>query len=409
MSKDSFIIHLESNLKQSSTKKNNPEKLVSTAGNCIPPSGIREFFDIVSSMPDCISLGVGEPDFTTPWRISDSGIYALKDGHTHYTSNKGMPELREVISEYLESHFNISYNPETELLVSMGVSQGLDLALRSIVNPGDEVIIFEPCYVSYAPNISMLHGIPVPIPTFSKDGFNMDMDRLKKAVTPKTKAILLNYPANPTGATLNKKALQKVAQVAIENNLIVLSDEIYSAITYEKDHFSITSLPGMKERTIYLNGFSKSHAMTGWRLGFVGGPEYLVNTMFKIHQYTALCASSIAQYAAIEAISNGDKDVSRMKAEYFKRRNFMTSSFNDAGLPCLLPGGAFYVFPDITPTGLSSRDFALQLLDKKKVAVVPGSVFGSAGEGHIRCSFATSMENLKESMKRIAEFAGENS
>jgi len=388
-------------------KKNDPEKLLSDTGKNVPPSGIREFFDIVSLMPECISLGVGEPDFSTPWRISDSGIYSIKDGYTHYTSNRGLQELRELISSYLQTEYSIKYDPDNELLITMGVSQALDLSLRSIINPGDEVIIIEPCYVSYKANISMLHGVPVTVPTYFKDNFRIDINLLKKAITSKTKAILLNYPSNPTGISLDRELLEQISELAIKHNLIVISDEIYAAISFKESHLSITGIPGMKDRTIYLNGFSKSHAMTGWRLGFIGGPEYLVDTMLKIHQYTALCAPSIAQYAAIEAIENGDKDVKKMRSEYMRRRNFIVNRFNDAGLPCKMPDGAFYVFPDITPTGLSSRDFSLQLLEKTSVAVVPGNAFGDAGAGHIRCSYATSMENIKEALSRIEKFVKE--
>ena len=377
---------------------------MSKTGSMIPPSGIREFFDIVYSMPDCISLGVGEPDFTTPWRISDSGIFAIKDGNTHYTPNRGIPELLDLISRYLAAEYKVLYDPDDELIVTMGVSQGFDLALRSIINPGDEVILFEPCYVSYSANVSILHGKPVIIPTFFKDKFKIDTDLLKQKITAGTKAIILNYPSNPTGATINRETLEKIADLAQQNNLIVISDEIYSAFTYNQDHFSIASIPGMKSRTIYLNGFSKSHAMTGWRLGYVAGPRFLIDVMLKIHQYTALCASSISQWAAIEAIKKGKKDVLQMKSEYLKRRNFITSRFNDIGMPCHLPEGAFYVFPDISRTGLTSKEFAMQLLTKEKVAVVPGRAFGEAGENHLRCSYATSMDNIKESLIRIERF-----
>jgi len=384
--------------------KNKIESLVSKKAYSLPPSGIREFFDIVYSTPDCISLGVGEPDFVTPWRISDSGIFALRDGHTHYTPNRGLPQLRDQIAFYLEDNYSMTYDPETELLITVGVSQALDLALRSIIDPGDEVIIFEPCYVSYSANVSMLHGVPVTVPTFFKDGFKIDLNRFEKAITPKTKAVLLNYPSNPTGATLDKEQLQKVADLAKKHNFLVLSDEIYSAITYEKNHYSIVNLPGMKERTIHLNGFSKSHAMTGWRLGFAAAPREIMDVMLKIHQYTALCAPTMSQYAAVEAITKGAHDVSRMREEYYKRRNFITSRFNEIGLKCLLPEGAFYVFPDVSSTGLSSREFALGLLENHKVAVVPGEAFGEPGLGHIRCSYATSIENIKESMIRIEAF-----
>jgi aminotransferase len=382
----------------------NPSDLISRAARDIPPSGIREFFDIVYSTPDCISLGVGEPDFITPWRISDSGVYAIKDGCTHYTPNRGLPELRDVVAEYTEKKYKLSYDPDRELIITMGVSQGLDLALRSIVDPGDEVIIIEPCYVSYSANVTLLQGVPVTIPVTSDNGFALNIEDIKSRLTQKTKAIILNYPANPTGSTIDEATLKKIARLAIERNIIVISDELYSAILYDRDHFSIARCPGMKERTIYLNGFSKSHAMTGWRLGYVAGPEFLVNMMLKIHQYTALCAPSISQYAAVEALRRGEKDVLSMREEYRRRRNFIVNSFNDMGLKCPMPDGAFYVFPDISGSGMDSRTFALELLKKEKVAVVPGVVFGAPGENHIRCSYATSMENLKEAAARIARF-----
>ena len=381
-----------------------PSNLLSEVGVRIPPSGIRRFFDIVYSTPDCISLGVGEPDFDTPWRISDTGIYAIRDGCTHYTPNRGLPELRETLSDYLDSMYNVRYNPDTEMIITMGVSQGLDLALRSLINPGDEVIIVEPCYVSYSANVELLYGVPVSVPTYQKDNFQIDQDLLKKSITKKTKAILLNYPSNPTGSVLEKGLLEDIAELALQHNFFILSDELYSAITYGHEHFSICSIPEVKDRCIHLNGFSKSHAMTGWRLGFVCGPQFVTDNMLKIHQYTALCAPSIAQYAAVEALKNGEKEVKRMNAEYQRRRNFIVNRFNEVGLPCLQPGGAFYVFPDITPSGLSSEDFALKLLEEEKVAVVPGGAFGACGEGHIRCSYATSMENIRESMIRIEHF-----
>ncbi len=355
-------------------------------------------------MPDCISLGVGEPDFTTPWRISDSGIFALKEGYTHYTSNKGLLELRELICTYLAKKYRVAYDPETQVIVTLGVSQGLDVALRSIINPGDEVIIFQPCYVSYSANIMMLHGVPVIVPMRYEDKFKINPDLLKKAITPKTKAILLNYPSNPTGSTISSETLKIIAALAMKHNLIVISDEIYSALSYDSPHHSISAIDGMKGRTILLNGFSKSHAMTGWRLGYIAGPEFLIGMMLKIHQYTALCAPSMSQYAAIEALKKGDREVEMMVEEYRKRRNFITSRFNEIGLPCLKPEGAFYVFPDISSTGLDSNEFAIQLIENNKVAVVPGIAFGLAGEHHIRCSYATSMQNIRESLDRIEAF-----
>jgi len=383
------------------------EKYLSQTGIKVPPSGIREFFDIVYTKPECISLGVGEPDFDTPWNISDSGIYSIKDGYTHYTPNRGLPELRNIIVKKIEQTLDISYDPDSEIIITMGVSQGLDLTLRSLINPGDEIIIFEPCYVSYKANIEMLHGRAVIVETSPEENFQINAARLEKAVNSRTKAILLNYPSNPTGTSIAKAKLEEIAKIAIQHDLIVLSDEIYSHIAYTGEHFSIASIPGMKERTIYLNGFSKSHAMTGWRLGYVCGPEFLVSVMLKIHQYTALCAPIMSQYAAIEALENGDKEVRRMLTEYTRRRNFIVSRFNEAGLPCSSPDGAFYVFPDITSTGLSSREFAIKLLDSKLVAVVPGNVFGDAGEGHIRCSYATSIDNIREALNRIEAFVKE--
>ncbi|MBN2038640.1 MAG: aminotransferase class I/II-fold pyridoxal phosphate-dependent enzyme [Spirochaetes bacterium] len=380
------------------------ESLISNAGKSIPPSGIREFFDIVYSTPDCITLGVGEPDFVTPWRISDTGAFAIREGYTHYTPNRGIPELLNLISSMLYEKNGVEYDSEDELLVTMGVSQGLDIALRSIINPGDEVIIIEPCYVSYAATIELALGKPVAVQTTSNNDFKIDVSRLREAITPKTKAVLLNYPGNPTGQTIDRESLEIIAKIATEKNIIVLSDEIYCSIIYDKEHFSITSVPGMKERTIYLNGFSKAYAMTGWRLGYIAGPSVLISTMLKIHQYTALCAPSMSQYAAVEAIEKADKDVEKMRQEYLKRRNFIVNEFNDMGLNCIMPAGAFYAFPDIKSTGLSSRDFALGLLKAEKVAVVPGEVFGECGQGHIRCSYATAMDDLKEALKRIRRY-----
>lgn len=392
-------------MKQKS-KNSGPAILVSGSGRNLKPSGIREFFDIVYSMKDCVSLGVGEPDFETPWRISDAGIEAIREGYTHYTPNRGVPDLLKLVSEYLESKYRVSYAPEAEIIITMGVSQALDLALRAIIDPGDEVIVIEPCYVSYAANIEMLNGVAVVIPTLFSEGFRIDTVRLKKAITDRTKAILLNYPSNPTGLTYPPELLKEIAEIAIRNNILVISDEIYSAISYEREFVSIATFPEMKERTVVLNGFSKSHAMTGWRLGFAAAPVYIMDIMLKIHQYTGLCAPSMSQYAAIEALENGDRDVERMVAEYTRRRNFIASSFNDMGLPCLYPEGAFYAFPDISSTGLTSRDFAMRLLETQKVSVVPGTAFGDSCSNHIRCSFATSMDNIRTAMERIRIFLG---
>ena len=391
-------------MKLSLVQKNNIESLISDTGNSIPPSGIREFFDIVYSMPDCISLGVGEPDFITPWRISQAGIHAISDGYTHYTPNSGLPELRDLIATQISRNCDVEYDVDDEIIISMGVSQGLDLALRSIINPGDEVIIFEPCYVSYAANINLVYGKPVVVPTYYREDFRIDIGRLEKAITPRTKAILLNYPSNPTGATIERESLEGIARISKKHNLIVISDELYSSLTYEGNHYSIISIPGMYDRTIYLNGFSKSYAMTGWRIGYIAGPRLLIDPMLKIHQYTALCASSISQYAAIEAMQNAEKDVKKMMHEYTRRRNFIVNRFNEIGLECLMPKGAFYVFPNISSVGMNSREFALSLLKSEKVAVVPGVVFGKSGENHLRCSFASSIEDLKEALIRIERF-----
>lgn len=392
-------------MKLSLVKKNNPETLLSQKVRAIPPSGIREFFDIVYSTPDCISLGVGEPDFITPWRISDSGIYAIRDGCTHYTPNRGLPQLCRLIAEDLKRKNDVDYNPDTDIIVTMGVSQGLDIALRSIIDPGDEVILVEPCYVSYAANVTLIGGVPVILSTSAADNFKIDLEKLKSLITAKTKAILLNYPANPSGATISRATLEEIAALAITGNFFIISDEIYSAITYDVEHFSITSIPEVLDRTIYLNGFSKTYAMTGWRLGYIAGPKFVIDQILKIHQYTALCAPSLSQYAAIEALEKGMGDVEKMRGEYQKRRNYIVSRFNDSGLPCVTPEGAFYVFPDITPSKMNSREFALALLRAEKVAVVPGNVFGASGEGHIRCSYATSMENIREAMDRIERFS----
>ncbi|HPB80871.1 MAG TPA: aminotransferase class I/II-fold pyridoxal phosphate-dependent enzyme [Spirochaetota bacterium] len=391
-------------MKLSLVKKNNPEHLLSQSVQSISPSGIREFFDIVYSTPDCISLGVGEPDFITPWRISDSGIFAIKDGCTHYTPNRGLPRLCSLVAKSLQEKNGVEYNPETDILITMGVSQGLDVALRSIIDPGDEVIITEPCYVSYTANVTLQMGKPVILTTYAKDNFKIDIEKLKALISPKTKAIILNYPSNPSGGTIERDVLEKIAALAIDNNFFIISDEIYSSIFYEGEHFSITSIPEVRDRTIYLNGFSKSFAMTGWRLGYIAGPKFLLDQVLKIHQYTALCAPSLSQYAAIEALEKGDGDVEKMILEYKKRRNYIVSRFNDIGYPCRMPEGAFYVFPDISPSGMNSRDFALALLKVQKVAVVPGVVFGACGEHHIRCSYATSMENIREAMDRIEKF-----
>jgi aminotransferase len=370
----------------------------------IPRSGIRDFFDIVQSTPDAISLGVGEPDFTTPWHIREAAIYALERGRTTYTSNLGSPQLRNTISKYVEKNFGVSYDPQSEIIVTVGVSEAIDIALRAIINPGDHILYHEPCYVSYHPSIILAHGIPVPVSTKPENDFQLTAADIEAAITPKTKALLLNFPTNPTGAHLPASHVAAIAEVCRRHNLLVLTDEIYSELTYEGEHTSIAAQPGMKERTIFLHGFSKAYAMTGFRIGYACAPPPLTEAMMRIHQYSMLCASIIAQEAANEALLHGREAMIEMRENYRLRRNFITASFNEMGLPCFLPKGAFYAFPDITPTGLDSKTFALRLLKEKKVAVVPGTAFGPSGAGHIRASYATAFPLLEEAMRRIKNF-----
>ena len=374
----------------------------------IPRSGIRDFFEIVQSMSDVISLGIGEPDFATPWHIREAAIYALERGRTGYTSNLGLPRLRRSISDYIQKHFGIRYDPLSEILVSVGVSEAIDLALRALLNQGDEVIYHEPCYVSYAPSIVMAGGVPRAVTTRADEGFILHAAELEKAITPHSRVLMLNFPTNPTGAAMDPEELEKIAAVCIKHNLVVLTDEIYSELTYEgRPHHSIATIPGMRERTVLLHGLSKAFAMTGWRIGFACAPSELIEAMMKIHQYSILCAPIMGQDAAIEALDRGEQSVSGMRREYEMRRNFIVSSLREMGLECPSPRGAFYVFPKITSTGLSSRDFSLRLLHEKKVAVVPGPAFGSGGEGHVRCSFATALDQIKIAMVRMAEFCRE--
>lgn len=371
----------------------------------IPRSGIRDFFEIVQSMKDVISLGIGEPDFVTPWHIREAAIYSLEKGRTGYTSNLGSPKLRRAISDYVASHFSVEYNPHDEIIVTVGVSEAIDIALRALINPGDEVLYHEPCYVSYSPSILLAGGVPVPVATGADDEFSLKVSDLEKAVTKKTRVLMLNFPTNPTGAVLPLEELKKIAAFALKHDLVVLTDEIYSELTYdETPHHSIAALPGMKERTVFLHGFSKAFAMTGWRIGYACGPSDIIEAMMKIHQYSMLCAPIMAQEAAFEALERGARSMERMKEEYRLRRNFIVSSLNEAGIPCHLPKGAFYVFPDIRDTGMTSRDFALKLLEEKKVAVVPGTAFGASGEGFVRCSYATALDQIKVAVSRIADF-----
>ena len=373
----------------------------------LPKSGIRDFFELVNTMEDVISLGIGEPDFITPWTIRESAIYSYEKGNTHYTSNLGTIQLRKEICNYVKNTYNLEYNAENECIVTVGVSEALDLVMRAILSPGDEVIYHEPCYVSYAPEIRMAHGIPVAVSTYEKNDFALDPDDLEKAVTDRTKAIVLNFPCNPTGAVLTYEQTAKIAKIAVKYDLIVISDQIYSELTYEDMTPSIATFPGMKERTVFLNGFSKAFAMTGFRVGYACGPQEIIDAMMKIHQYSIMCVSINAQHAACEALKNASQDMKMMRNEYCRRRNVIVNAFNSMGLPCLLPHGAFYAFPNITSTGLSSMEFAKRLLLSKKVAVVPGTAFGECGEGFIRCSYATSMDGIKTAMEKIGSFLNE--
>jgi aminotransferase len=370
----------------------------------MPPSGIRKFFDLVSEMEGAISLGVGEPDFVTPWHVREACIYSLESGNTHYTSNKGMPELREVICDQSFTDMGLDYDPAEEILITTGVSEAVDLAFRATLNPGDEAIVPEPCYVAYTPDIVLAGGVPKTVPTRLKDEFRVQPEDIARAVTGKTRCLLLSYPNNPTGAIMTRSDLEDLADVVVENDLIVISDEVYAKLSYSGSHVSFAQLEGMKERTIILNGLSKSHAMTGWRVGYVLGDPVLVGAMTKIHQYTMLCAPTMAQVAAVEAMQKGDEEMLHMKHEYDLRRRLFVSGLNRIGLDCFEPRGAFYAFPSIQRWGLSSEEFAERLLHEQKVAVVPGNVFGPSGEGFLRCSYATSREELIEALDRMETF-----
>lgn len=367
------------------------------------PSGIRRFFDLASGMEGVISLGVGEPDFVTSWHVREAAIQSLEQGYTSYTANAGLLELREEISAYLYNQFGVKYSPKSEIIVTVGGSEAIDISLRAIIDPGDEVIVVEPCFVSYAPLVSLAGGKRVIVEARKENDFKVTAADLEKAVTSRTKAILICSPNNPTGTMLLQQELEEVAHIAQKYDLLVLSDEIYAELSYDEKFVSMAAIEGMRERTILLSGFSKGFAMTGWRLGYVCAPEEILQAMLKIHQYAMMCASTMAQYAAIEALKNGRDDVEEMKRSYH-RRNYFVQSLNEIGLDCHIPGGAFYAFPSITKTGLTSDQFAERLLFEEKVAVVPGNVFGESGEGHVRCSYASSMEQLKESIKRIKRF-----
>lgn len=373
----------------------------------IEPSGIRKFFDIVSEMDDAISLGVGEPDFDTPWHIRDEGIYSLEKGRTFYTSNAGLKKLKIEISKYLDRRFGLSYDYNKEMLVTVGGSEAIDIAMRAMLDPQDEVLIPQPSYVSYVPCCVLANGTPVPIELKAENEFRLTAEELEAAITPKTKLLVMPFPNNPTGAVMEKKDLEAVAEVVKKHDLFVLSDEIYAELTYLDNHVSIASILGMRERTIVINGFSKSHAMTGWRLGYACGPEVIIKQMLKIHQFAIMCAPTTSQYAAVEALRNGDEDVAMMREEYNGRRRYVLERFKEMGLSCFEPFGAFYAFPCIKDLGMNSDEFATKLLQTKKVAVVPGTAFGACGEGFLRISYAYSLDDLRIALDRVAEFVTE--
>ena len=375
------------------------EKIVS-----IPPSGIRKFFDIVSEMEGAISLGVGEPDFETPWHIREEGIYSLEKGRTFYTSNAGLKELKIEICKYLQRRCNVAYDYNTEVTVTVGGSEAIDIALRAMLDPGDEVLIPQPSYVSYVPCTVLADGVPVVIELEEKDQFKLTKEKLLEKITPKTKILVLPFPNNPTGAVMTREDLAEIVPVIIENDLFVISDEIYSELTYNGDHVTIASFPGMKERTILINGFSKSYAMTGWRLGYAAGPAEILKQMIKIHQFAIMCAPTTSQYAAVSALRDGDEDVRTMRESYNQRRRYLMKAFEEMGLDCFEPHGAFYMFPSIKRFGMTSDEFATRLLKEEKVAVVPGTAFGDSGEGFLRISYAYSLEDLKRALARIENF-----
>jgi aminotransferase len=375
----------------------------------IPRSGIREFFDIVQNTKGVISLGVGEPDFVTPWHIREAAIYALERGRTTYTSNFGLLKLREAIANTVEKNFKVSYDPKSQVLITVGVSEALDIALRALLNPGDEVIYHEPCYVSYSPSVALTHAVPVAVACRAEDGFALTAEAIRKAITPKSKVLMLNFPTNPTGGTMTRTELLQIAEIAHQHNLVVITDEIYSELTFEGEHVSIASLPGMKERTIFLHGFSKAYAMTGFRIGYACGPTDLIEAMMKIHQYSMLCASIISQEAALEALKHGEPDTVEMREHYRLRRNYIVNALNNMGLKCHLPRGSFYAFPCIQSTGMGSKEFAVKLLEQEKVACVPGGAFGVSGEGFLRCCFATAFDQIEIAAERMARFVKKNS
>ena len=374
----------------------------------LPKSGIRDFFEIVAKMSDVISLGIGEPDFDTPWHIREAAIYALEQGRTHYTSNLGLIELRREIAKYVARHYGLAYRPDDEVIVTVGVSEGLDLALRALLNPGEKVLYHEPCYVSYHPGVTLAHGVAIPVTTSAADGFSLNAEDIARVWQPGCKVLMVNLPCNPTGGTCDRARLEKIARFAVEKDLIVLSDEIYSELVYDQPHTSIATFPGMRERTIFLHGFSKAFAMTGFRIGYACGPTELIEAMMKVHQYTMLCAPILAQEAAIEALARGEEGMKVMRENYHRRRDLVVRRFNEAGLKCHSPNGAFYAFPSVAATGQNERDFAYGLLQAEKVAVVPGSAFGESGRGFVRASFATGYDQLTEACDRIERYVAKS-
>ena len=373
----------------------------------IKPSGIRRLFDIANEIPDVISLGVGEPDFDTPWHVREEGIYALQKGRTFYTSNSGLPELREEICKNIKRKYGLDYDSKNEVVVTIGGSEAIDIALRALIDPGDEIVYPEPCFVSYQPCILLSDGVPVPIELSAETEFRLTPEKLERAITPKTKALLISYPSNPTGAIMERADLEKIAEVVRRYDIMVITDEIYSELSYRENHVSIANMPGMQERTILINGFSKAYAMTGWRLGYALAPAHIMEYMLKIHQFAIMSAPTISQYAAVAALRDGDRDIEMMKESYDQRRRFLMEAFREMSLPCFEPFGAFYVFPDISEFGMTSEDFCTALLKAENVAVVPGSAFGSCGDDHVRISYAYSVDTLKEAMRRLARFIGD--
>ncbi len=382
---------------------------VSGRASIIPPSGIRKFFDLAMNMEDVISLGVGEPDFSTPWNICEASIYSIEQGGTSYTSNRGLQTLRDALSHYLKEHYTLSYDPDREMVITTGVSEGLDIAVRAVVDPGDEVLVAEPCYVSYSPCVTLAGGVPVPVPCVEKDHFRLNPDRLMEKIGKKSKVLIMNFPNNPTGAVMRKEDISAIADIVTDHDLLLISDEVYSELTYDGHHVSPATIGDLMERTITLNGFSKAYAMTGWRIGYLCAPQEICDAALKIHQYVMLCAPVMGQIAALEGIRKGEEDKNRMVREYRIRRNLFIEGLNRVGLACHVPEGAFYAFPSVEKTGMDDFSFAEGLLREERVAVVPGSVFGAGGVGHVRCAYAVSRKNLAEAVKRMETFISAHS